>query len=245
MAKRSKHFNRIVVTQSLALLLIMAGWCTTAITVISLGSISAAADRHGASLVAAIVSFFYIIYASFARMRRLKTGWASELKLAIIAIAFLILIIPVAVLLVEIAASLDSNKHRSLSRDIYSLPSKLVAAVFLSIFVFVLFKFRLRYRSCYGLTELLFSIYAGWSQITQIPQEKLGDLGIPHSLSFAPVLLTGCVYLAIRGLDNMHQGIEKDRLARWVVSNIRLILPRAWRAKRLSGGKAEVARGQP
>lgn len=71
---------------------------------------------------------------------------------------------------------------------------------------FSLFFFRLYARSIYGVTELLVGLGVAVQKISS--QESVE---ITKS-SFYLVILTASVYLFVRGLDNIHQGLTKEPL---------------------------------
>lgn len=81
----------------------------------------------------------------------------------------------------------------------------------------VLFAFRLKYRSVYGLSEATVGTLIAAQRFSD-PSAQLTDA------SFFMVFLTAGVYLVVRGLDNMHQGLTKppiDPLAKKFLASIR------------------------
>ena len=98
-----------------------------------------------------------------------------------------------------------------------------------------LFYFRLRLRSIYGATEALAGIGVVLQQVKKFnettpegstPSVELSalppELLVPPEL-FIPLLTAG-VYLIVRGLDNVHQGLTKepyDRAALWILAWLR------------------------
>jgi hypothetical protein len=78
-----------------------------------------------------------------------------------------------------------------------------------------LFLFRLHRRSTYGLTEAVAGAAAGIS--------KFLDPSKPTGVGLAFFLLTASIYLVVRGLDNIHQGLCKephDPWAEWVLARL-------------------------
>ncbi len=98
---------------------------------------------------------------------------------------------------------------------------QIVGVIILGITVALLFLFRLKARACYGVTEVLFAAYVGWVQLSQVGAESFN---FAKSISLAPVLLSGCIYLAVRGCDNIHQGYEVDKLLERVLNIPRNII---------------------
>jgi hypothetical protein len=92
-----------------------------------------------------------------------------------------------------------------------------VIAFFTRLVGCLLFWFRLRLRCLYGLTETIVGLAVAGIRITTVSSvETLRD---PN---FYLVVLTAGVYLVVRGLDNMHQGLTKEpidpiasRLVNW------------------------------
>ena len=66
----------------------------------------------------------------------------------------------------------------------------------------LLFWFRLRRRSFYGVTEALIGLMMSAVKVNE-PHDSLGP-------GFLLAILTASVYLIVRGLDNVHQGMVKD-----------------------------------
>jgi hypothetical protein len=77
----------------------------------------------------------------------------------------------------------------------------------------VLFFVRLRYRSIYGLTEVSAGMFIAAFRFSVM--ESVSALADPNVLIF---LLTAGVYLVVRGLDNIHQGLTKDPHDRFAVA---------------------------
>lgn len=69
----------------------------------------------------------------------------------------------------------------------------------------VLFYFRLKARTFYGLTEAVAGVsIAGFKAL------EIGEFNALANPNFYLVVLTAGVYLVVRGLDNMHQGIVRE-----------------------------------
>jgi hypothetical protein len=106
-------------------------------------------------------------------------------------------------------------------RDIDTLYLKAISASLLVLIAgSLLFYFRLRFRSIYGVTEAFVGIAVAMQQTISTPTGS-------HALTleqFLP-LLTASVYLVVRGFDNVHQGLTKDPLdlaAKTVLAWVRL-----------------------
>lgn len=69
----------------------------------------------------------------------------------------------------------------------------------------ILFFFRLKFRSMYGLTEAVIGVVVAISKIA--PTMK-GSATIDTEIYLA--ILTAGVYLVVRGMDNVHQGIVNE-----------------------------------
>jgi hypothetical protein len=78
----------------------------------------------------------------------------------------------------------------------------------------MLFWFRLRHRSAYGITEALVGLYIAAQKVQQLSQAA-GQTK-PPGVDLAFALLTASVYLVVRGLDNVHQGMYRDPKDPWV-----------------------------
>jgi len=68
----------------------------------------------------------------------------------------------------------------------------------------LLFFFRLWLRSLYGLTEMVIGVFVAARRTSVTGMMDREDVG------FYLALLTAGVYLLVRGLDNIHQGLTKD-----------------------------------
>ena len=79
----------------------------------------------------------------------------------------------------------------------------------------VLFVFRLKLRSTYGLTEAMVGLVVAGSRVAT----DLDKLGTDPALYLT--VLTAGVYLVVRGLDHVHQGLAKDPIARKLVEQLR------------------------
>lgn len=90
--------------------------------------------------------------------------------------------------------------------------SKSSALILTALFIITvgvgLFYFRLKARATYGFTEatagLAVSIQRVWDQPEQI-----------KTFTFHFALLTASIYLFVRGLDNIHQGLTKEPIDPW------------------------------
>jgi len=84
-----------------------------------------------------------------------------------------------------------------------------------------LFTFRLRHRSTYGLTEAVAGVAFGVTKVLDPDVRVNGEL--------IGALLTASLYLFVRGLDNVQQGLTKepfDPWAAWCVAGLRKVAPR-------------------
>jgi hypothetical protein len=87
----------------------------------------------------------------------------------------------------------------------------------------ILFFFRLKFRAVYGLTETLVGMV--------IAAQRASDVGVIalDNRNFYLAVLTAGVYLVVRGLDNIHQGLTKppiDPLAAKLISRFKPKSPR-------------------
>ncbi len=69
---------------------------------------------------------------------------------------------------------------------------------------FLLFYFRLRLRGVYGITEVLIGLAIAANRVAIENTRE-----VPKS-EFYLAILTASVYLVVRGIDNIHQGLTKD-----------------------------------
>jgi len=94
----------------------------------------------------------------------------------------------------------------------YSISSTAQIAYAIPVLVFLagslLFIFRLKFRFVYGFTEVLVGMYFAYAKIRS-------EGSIPFSFEISEtmilVIVTGAIYLVVRGLDNMHQGMTKEK----------------------------------
>ncbi len=87
------------------------------------------------------------------------------------------------------------------------LPNYLVISITIVITLslgFILFYFRLRRRSIYGVTEALVGVLIA---VEKISSENFHEFS---SSNFFLAFLTASVYLVVRGFDNIHQGFTKE-----------------------------------
>src|ERR1700682_1350931 len=68
----------------------------------------------------------------------------------------------------------------------------------------VLFAFRLHARALYGFTEAIVGLLIAGQRAAVETRWPIEDL------SFDLAVLTAGVYLVVRGLDNVHQGLKKE-----------------------------------
>jgi hypothetical protein len=91
-----------------------------------------------------------------------------------------------------------------------------------------LFLFRLHRRSCYGATEALVGAFIGISKAIDAKTSLA-------SANLWLALLTASIYLLVRGLDNIHQGLTREPMDPWAAgfaSRIKQRLPRLHRVVR-------------
>jgi hypothetical protein len=92
-------------------------------------------------------------------------------------------------------------------------------AVGVAVFGTAAFLVRLKRRSLYGTLEVVFGIMVGTTTYTRSFQHGVADLKADWtSTNLALGVLTAGVYLVVRGLDNVHQGVEKDPKDPWAVA---------------------------
>lgn len=93
-----------------------------------------------------------------------------------------------------------------------SVTLKTTSAIAISILTLVLgcllFFFRLRCRCIYGVTEVMAGLFIAGYKFSETEATKA--LTDPN---FYLVMLTAGVYLVVRGLDNLHQGMDRDPIA--------------------------------
>lgn len=68
-----------------------------------------------------------------------------------------------------------------------------------------LFIFRLKARAYYGLTEIMVGVTVAVYRVTTTPGSNLIS-----STDLYLAVLTAGIYLVVRGLDNVHQGLDKE-----------------------------------
>lgn len=81
--------------------------------------------------------------------------------------------------------------------------SAAVVAILAGLAGLTLFWFRLRMRALYGLSEVAAGLsIAAWRGFNQ------AGAGVPGSAEFYVAILTASIYLVVRGLDNVYQGLQ-------------------------------------
>ncbi len=92
----------------------------------------------------------------------------------------------------------------------------------------VAFWLRLRFRCVYGLTEVMVGVVVGvYRLLTDTSSALPSFMGGSGSLQAFLALLTASIYLVVRGLDNMHQGLykePKDPMAAKLIERFRRLL---------------------
>ena len=99
----------------------------------------------------------------------------------------------------------------------------------------LLFYFRLRLRSIYGVSESLVGLTVAGHRVATQPDTAISDSG------FYLAVLTAGVYLVVRGLDNVHQGLTKpplDPIAERVLSWLRRRSPESVALRRAAARAA-------
>jgi hypothetical protein len=86
-----------------------------------------------------------------------------------------------------------------------------------------LFLLRLRFRSLYGLTEVIAGVFVGTLKISPGASKPVPEISTMISTlttdAYVAVLTAG-IYLVVRGLDNVHHGIFKDPASDLVVRKL-------------------------
>jgi len=79
----------------------------------------------------------------------------------------------------------------------------------------VLFWVRLKFRMLFGLTEVAFACYVAWDKIPCVDiASSTGNSALAVNASTIAVgLISGSIYLLVRGFDNMHQGYIHNKTA--------------------------------
>jgi hypothetical protein len=77
----------------------------------------------------------------------------------------------------------------------------------------LLFWIRLKFRIFYGLTEIAFGCYIAWDRLPEINVRSFfgKPLQIGEANALAIGLISGSVYLLVRGLDNAHVGYKQRK----------------------------------
>jgi hypothetical protein len=99
----------------------------------------------------------------------------------------------------------------SVSLQEFSIPVITQSAFIISSLVLlvgsILFYIRLKFRFVYGASEVIVGLYVAFEKIHGAP---LPVLTLENIEPVALVILTGAIYLVVRGLDNAHQGMTKE-----------------------------------
>ncbi len=149
---------------------------------------------------------FILVSGKFA-FNIIKIFWAHNLRI----VALLLTVqIPFGLLIVGALGYCFVATTWDMLRLLYSASgTSYFGAITLMLFTLVtgllLFLFRLRYRATYGFTEAIAGVcIAGYKFIAEGANEALTN---PN---FYLALLTAGIYLVVRGLDNIHQGLYKE-----------------------------------
>jgi hypothetical protein len=156
---------------------------------------------YNSGLIAAIIALLYVIGGIVLWYKEpYRRNWPSAIQFVI---AGAIGIPLVAAVYYEIGVAIEDFALWAIS-----VRSKTIV-VPLSVFVFgsILYYCRFRFRSLYGLTEVLIGVVVAVSRVSTI-----SDAGSAIRADFLLALLTAGVYLVVRGFDNVHQGVTRPPL---------------------------------
>lgn len=101
-----------------------------------------------------------------------------------------------------------------------------VAALLTLTMGIVLFAVRLKWRCVYGLTEVVVGVFVAVRHVAD--KDILGNLWDSNIYLF---VLTAGIYLVVRGLDNMHQGLTKEPFDFLSKKIIGLVLDGPWNSR--------------
>lgn len=149
--------------------------------------------------------FLVALSALFIERERRPTALTTSLKIwSVLPMMFL----------VPIVASIITYSSIVLAYDFLSAAIQTKSAIRIAILAtiagLVLWFFRFKCRSTYGLIEALVGVYLAWRTVEANTWKSESDMYL--------AVLTAGVYLIVRGVDNIEQGLEKDRLIAYLKS---------------------------
>lgn len=150
--------------------------------------------------------YFSAVAGSIALILLIGLWWRLRSKLGSSGLIFLLGFVGVAVLVAPMYYVLAATL-KDLYLWVQSPALSATETIFASVMVTTLlgtalFYFRLRLRACFGVTEALAGIIAAAHRVAT-------DFRVTEPIFYLAVLTAG-IYLVVRGLDNVHQGLTKE-----------------------------------
>jgi hypothetical protein len=146
----------------------------------------------------------FAAYGLYTLLKEYRKPRSSPLPPFVLITTFFAIILPFSVVAGAIShAVLVASADLIVAALAFAPPLRIA---YVSMAAAALFLLRLRVRAVYGLSEVYVGLY--------IAAEKLGEHDVISLLAkdrqLGLTILCGGVYLIVRGLDNIHQGLSKD-----------------------------------
>ena len=136
----------------------------------------------------------------------IKNGTAKPLKKDIkMILLFFLIVIPFIGLSYYSFGVLIKDTYLWIRSPSISKTGAVIVVIVGTLFIaLILFYFRLKYRSLYGMSEAFVGLAVACNRVlSEYEQETF-------SPTFYFAILTAAIYLVVRGFDNIHQGINKE-----------------------------------
>lgn len=157
--------------------------------------------RYSLYIIAAVSIIFLIIFIILA----IQTGISKPTKADfIMSIGGLIALLLIGPLYYSVGVSLKDLYLWIQSPNLSKNGAMIITVIITLILGLALFYFRLRARSLYGFTEAAIGLTVAANKVAAENSQSI------ITSNFYLAILTASVYLVVRGLDNIHQGLTKE-----------------------------------
>jgi hypothetical protein len=161
------------------------------------------------SYIIAVASIIFIsIFIAFAIQSGISKPTKADL---LVYFGIVVMIIIIGPIYYSIGASLKDLYFWIQSPELSKRGAIILTLIITLILGLTLFYFRLRARSIYGITEAAVGLTVAANKIS------LEDSHTVISSNFYLAMLTASVYLVVRGLDNIHQGLTKEPIDPYIL----------------------------
>lgn len=197
-SKKVTFSNVVIVTGVIATLSVVVWW-------IVLPS-SATPLYRAISLLRSIAEVYIFAYLFERGMPHLLPK-GSHRKVAVLACLFAFLRVGI---LLEILIS-PPNLPEDTAAWLLDIPIRPPGVLVITLLGIGMFEWRKRSRTTYGLAEIVFAAITAY---LILPPQALPKFDVSQIQAIA--LLSGCVYVMVRGWDNITEGMKTDPIAKWL-----------------------------